>query len=149
MRLEEEIKQKNFKDEYHKLFINLIYTGNWVKNLDSDLFKSYNITSQQYNVLRILRGQHPKPISVNLITDRMLDKMSNASRLVEKLRQKNYVDRRECPSDRRQAEVLITEKGLDLLVRLDKELELRMGRFSNITPEESKIVNDILDKLRG
>lgn len=149
MRLEEEIKQKNFKDEYHKLFINLIYTGNWVRNLDSDLFKSYNITSQQYNVLRILRGQHPKPISVNLITDRMLDKMSNASRLVEKLRQKNHVDRRECPSDRRQAEVLITEKGLDLLVRLDKELELRMGRFSNITPEESKIVNDILDKLRG
>lgn len=149
MKLEEEIKQKKFKNEHHKLIINLIYTGNWVKNLDTALFKSYNITSQQYNVLRILRGQYPNPISVNLIGNRMLDKMSNASRLVEKLRQKELVIRRECASDRRQAEVIITEQGLALLEEIDKEMDKNSKRFNHITEEEAKTVNEILDKLRG
>ena len=149
MKLEEEIKQKKFKDEYQKLFINLIYTGNWAKNLDTDLFKSFNLTAQQYNVLRILRGQYPKPISVNLVADRMLDKMSNASRLVEKLRQKKWVQRKECPSDRRQVEILITDAGLSLLEDIDIEMEKRKGRFQYISKEEAKLVNDILDRLRG
>lgn len=149
MRLEKEIQQSKFQDEYHKLFINLIYTGNWAKNLDSDLFKAHKLTSQQYNVLRILRGQHPKPISVNLILDRMLDKMSNTSRLVEKLRQKALLERRECKEDRRQAEVLITKAGLDVLEAIDKEFEARKDRFNTITKEEAETVNSILDKLRG
>ncbi|MEX0811155.1 MAG: MarR family transcriptional regulator [Chitinophagales bacterium] len=149
MRLEEEIKQKKFKDEFHKLFINLIYTGNWVKNLDAALLKKHQLTSQQYNVLRILRGQYPEPVSVNLIVNRMLDKMSNASRLVEKLRKKELVERRECPKDRRQAEVLITETGLQLLDKIDKELTVQGNRFKQISKKEAKTVNDILDKLRG
>lgn len=149
MRLEEEIKQKKFKDEFHKLFINLIYTGNWVKNMDAALLKKNNITSQQYNVLRILRGQHPNPISINLIVDRMLDKMSNASRLVEKLRKKGWVERRECPSDRRQAEVLITDSGLSLLKDIDEVLTSEGNRFDKISKEEAKMVNDVLDRLRG
>lgn len=149
MRLEEEIKQKKFKDEFHKLFINLIYTGNWVKNMDAALLKMNNITSQQYNVLRILRGQHPNPISINLIVDRMLDKMSNASRLVEKLRKKGWVERRECPSDRRQAEVLITDSGLSLLKDIDEALTSEGNRFDKISKEEAKMVNDVLDRLRG
>ena len=135
MRLEDEIKQKKFKDEYHKLVVNLIYTGNWAKQVNVVLLKKHNLTSQQFNILRILRGQYPGPASVNLLIDRMLDKMSNASRLVEKLRQKKLVERRENDADR-QADVLITKKGLELLEEIDKELEVIDNTFRTITEEE-------------
>lgn len=149
MRLEDEIKQKQFKSELHKLVVNLIYTGNWIKDVNSQLLKPYGITSQQYNILRILRGQYPKPASVNMLIDRMLDKMSNASRLVEKLRQKGFVERKECPQDRRQADVVITQSGLDLLSKIDQEIEQVDDYMGNISEQEAKTVNELLDKLRG
>ena len=88
MELEKEINQKKFRNETHKLGVNIIYTFNWLNNIQSEFFKSSGITSQQFNVLRILRGQNPNPASVKLIRERMLDKMSDASRIVEKLRLK-------------------------------------------------------------
>lgn len=149
MRLEDEIQHKQFQSERHKLLVNLIYSGNWVKSLHAEVLKPYGLTLQQYNVLRILRGQYPKPASVNLLIERMLDKMSNASRLVEKLRLKGLVERRENDSDRRQADVIITEKGLELLTDLSKPIEQFEFRSTAISEAEAKKVNDILDRLRG
>ena len=93
MRLEKEIKSKTFKDPFEKLVVNIIYTWNWLNYWHNQQFKKYGISQQQYNILRILRGQYPNPATVNLLKERMLDKMSNASRLVEKLRQKGLVER--------------------------------------------------------
>lgn len=149
MRLEDEIQHKQFQSEHHKLLVNLIYSGNLVKSIHADVLKPYGLTLQQYNVLRILKGQYPKPASVNLLIERMLDKMSNASRLVEKLRVKGLVERRENDSDRRQADVLITTKGLNLLVELAKPMDKFENRSLLITEADAKKVNDILDKMRG
>lgn len=149
MKLEEEIKQKKFSSEYQKLIINLIYTGHWVKHINSQFLKPYGLTIPQYNLLRILRGQYPNPASVNLLIDRMLDKMSNASRLVERLRKKGLVERRPSEHDRRQADVLITQKGLDLLAALDTKMEKLEDHFQTINKKEAQQLNDMLDKLRG
>ncbi|MDX2001246.1 MAG: MarR family transcriptional regulator [Chitinophagales bacterium] len=149
MRLEDEIQQKQFKDEYQKLAVNLIYTGNWTKQLHADFLKSHKLTLQQYNILRILRGQYPNPATVNLLIERMLDKMSNASRLVEKLRQKKLVERRENANDRRQADVIITEKGLELLSLIDGGLVMTQSKLNTLDVNEAKQLNDLLDKLRG
>src|SRR4051812_44694265 len=108
MRLEEEIKQSKFKSEYHKVGVNIIYTANWLSHQHTKQCKEYDITPEQFNILRILRGQHPKPATVNLMIERMLNKMSNVSRLVEKLRKKGLVDRLTCKEDRRACDVLIT-----------------------------------------
>lgn len=148
MKLEEAIKQKKFKSEDERLIINLVFTSNWLANEQMYLFKRYGISAQQYNVLRILRGQHPHAATIGLIQERMLDRMSNASRLVEKLKQKELVKRNECPKDRRQVDVLITPKGMDLLAEIDG-CEDEMNRVTNgLVPDEKKQLNELLDKLR-
>src|SRR5688500_2777266 len=101
MRLEDEIQQKVFKSPYQKLAVNLLYTSNWLNNHYASFFKNLNLTTQQYNVLRILRGQHPNICSLKTIKERMLDRMSDASRIVDKLVSKGYVTRSQCSSDRR------------------------------------------------
>src|SRR5450432_4716960 len=105
MQLEKEINQKKFRNDAHKLGVNIIYTFGWLNNFQAALMKPFGITSQQFNVLRILRGQHPNPASVKLIRERMLDKMSDASRIVEKLRVKGFIDRKISADDRRACEV--------------------------------------------
>ena len=107
MKIEEEIKQKKFKDDYQKLVVNLLYTSNWMNAQFELLFKNSGITLQQYNVLRILRGQYPKPSSIKLIKERMLDRMSDASRIVDKLVLKKLVIRNQCPNDRRSVDVVM------------------------------------------
>lgn len=149
MELEKEIKQKKFKNEYQKLIVNLLYTSSWLHTLQSQYLKPFGITVQQYNILRILRGQHPCPATVNLLKERMLDKMSNASRLVEKLRVKGLVERHQCSKDRRAVDVLITEKGLALLAKLDEAAEKWEENLHNISQEEAREANRILDKMRG
>ncbi len=149
MRLEDEIQQKHFRSPYHKLALNLLYTGSWLQTLNARALKPYGLSPQQYNILRILRGQHPNPATVQLIKERMLDRMSNVSRLVEKLRQKGLVERRTCPSDRRAVDVVITDAGLQLLEALDREEETWLEALRNLTPEEASRLNELLDKLRG
>src|SRR4030067_3175061 len=121
MKLEEEIKQKKFRNEYHKLAVNIFYTHGWLINHHASFLKKRGITAAQYNILRILRGQYPNPATVKLLKERMLDKMSDASRLVEKLRSKGLVDRKINDKSRRNVDVLITQKGLDLLAEIDKK----------------------------
>jgi DNA-binding MarR family transcriptional regulator len=148
MKIEEEIKQSAFKSEYHKAFINMLYTASWLELEQSNLFKPFGITLPQYNVLRILRGQHPKPATISMLIERMLDKTSNASRIVDKLEVKELVTRKQCPNDRRTVDVLITDKGLALLKELDVLDDNNKTGIHNLTEEETIELNRILDKVR-
>jgi DNA-binding MarR family transcriptional regulator len=149
MEIGKEIKQPKFKNEHQKMVINLLFTSGWLTAKHSSNLKPYGISTQQFNILRILRGQHPKPATVNLLIDRMLDKNSNASRLVEKLRLKKLVERAICKEDRRAVNVLITQKGLDLLTELDKEETSFIKELKNLSEAEAEQLNSLLDKLRG
>jgi DNA-binding MarR family transcriptional regulator len=149
MKLEKEIQQSKFQNEFQKLYLNIIYTASWLNLKNTQRLKPYGISPQQYNILRILRGQYPNSATVTLLTERMLDKNSNASRLVEKLKQKQLVDRCECPEDRRAVNVRITDKGLELLAKLDNTDESIRNDLSTISAEDANLVNSILDKLRG
>ena len=148
MKLEDEIHQKKFNIEAHKLTINLLYTSNWLNSKHAECFKNMDIPVQQYNVLRILRGQYPKPSSVKLVKERMLDKMSDASRIIDKLKLKKLVVRTECPEDRRSVDILITDKGLGLLKSLDDMDKMPKELFKNLSSSEIKNLNTLLDKLR-
>ncbi|GAB2530494.1 MarR family winged helix-turn-helix transcriptional regulator [Rufibacter soli] len=147
MNIEDEIKQSAFKDAFHKAFINILYTSNWLQQRQAAMFKPFGITLPQYNVLRILRGQHPKPATVNLLIERMLDKTSNASRIVDKLETKKLVTREQCPTDRRTVDILITKKGMDLLKEMDS-LEGE-NHLQALTQEEATYLSHLLDKIRS
>jgi DNA-binding MarR family transcriptional regulator len=149
MRLEEEIMQNKFKNEYHRLSVNVIYSGNWINLMSCKYLKPFGLTSAQFNVLRILRGQYPKPVTVNLIIERMLDKMSNASRIVDKLVQKKLSERKICFKDRRRVDVVITNKGMKLLNEIAKCEDEWFSRFKVLNVNEAKKLNTLLDKLRG
>ncbi|MFB9865021.1 MarR family transcriptional regulator [Rufibacter immobilis] len=149
MKIEEEIKQSAFKDPFQKAFINVVFTANWVQQKQSALFKPYGVTLPQYNILRILRGQYPKPATVNLLIDRMLDKTSNASRIVDKLEAKELVTRKQCPTDRRTVDILITEKGLHLLQEMDALGGGNQTGIQNLSPQEAEQLNNLLDKIRS
>ncbi len=149
MKLEDEIGQKKFNSEQHKLMVNLIYSTNWMNAKYAGYFSNSDITIQQYNVLRILRGQYPKPCNIKLIKERMLDRMSDASRIVDKLLKKKLLVRKECPNDRRNVDILITEKGLKILSELDYIDNTCKDIFDTLTDKEIKTLNELLDKLRG
>ena len=149
MEIEKEIKQTKFQNEFHKVFINVIFTSGWLSEQFHKALKPYGVSLQQFNILRILRGQSGKPASIRVLQERMLDKMSNASRLVEKLRKKNLVERHECESDRRQVDVMITEKGMKLLGEIDRQMDDFQNNFSNLTKEEAEKLSNLLDKMRG
>lgn len=148
MSIETDIKQKKFRSPFQKLALNLMYTTKWLEYKQLESFKEYDITPQQYNVLRILRGQQGNPIKVSDITERMLDKSSNTSRLVDKLLAKNLAKRTSCESDRRAVDVVITEEGLALLKMLDPFIEGWENRFNIISEEEAEQISALLDKLR-
>ncbi len=147
MKLEEAIKQTKFNNAQHKVLLNLIYTAGLVHAEQTRFFKAYDLSPQQFNVLRILRGQHPNPASVGLVQERMLDQMSNASRLIEKLKQKKLLTRRECKEDRRQVDIVITDDGLNLLKEIDKvfiDFEHRLAKLSN---SDAETLNSLLDQI--
>lgn len=129
--------------------VNLLYTGNWATAANKRFLKPYTLSPEQYNLLRILRGLKGKPASVASLNERMLDKMSNVSRLVEKLRLKNLIERAENPVDRRQVEVKITPQGLDLLETIDKSFPTLLETFSSLNQQEAAQLNRLLDKCRN
>jgi DNA-binding MarR family transcriptional regulator len=149
MSLEEDILQPKFNSEYDKAVVNILFTGSWLYNLNASRFKPYDITPEQYNVLRILRGSHPKPMMLADITSRMIDKSSNATRLVEKLRAKGFLKREICEDNRRQVDIFITEKGLSVLKKIDQESAEWLSKLKSISKAEAAELNRILDKLRG
>ena len=149
VKIEDAIQQKEFQNEYVKLAINLMYTSSSLNIHQQRYFRQFGLTVPQYNILRILRGQKENPIGVNNLSGRMIDQTSNTSRLVEKLRIKGLVDRQVCESDRRQAEVRITQKGLDLLEAIDVTISDVDNLFTGLNKEEAAQLNDLLDKLRS
>jgi DNA-binding MarR family transcriptional regulator len=147
--IEDEIKQPRFRDCYQKVAINLLFTASWLQGLQQDFFKTYGITVQQFNILRILRGQHPNRISGVEIKGRMLDRNSDISRLVDRLLKKNLISKHLRPGDKRATDVAITEQGLSLLSQIDKELEAREKQMFGLTEDECNRLSDLLDKSRG
>lgn len=148
MSLEEDIQQKAFRNEYQKAILNIIYTYNYLTGVMTEVFKQFDITRQQYNVLRILRGQYPNPAAINLIKDRMLEKMSDTSRIVERLRLKGLIQREGRKSDKRSAEITITAEGLALLKKMQGPVDALEGVMAGLSIEETKELNKLLDKLR-
>ena len=148
MKLEEEIRQKKFKSPYQKALLNVLFTSNWLMNKQQEFFKPYGITAQQFNILRILKGQHPKGISGTEIKSRMLDKNSDVSRLLDRLVKKNLVERRSCPNDKRASDIFITNDGLGMLEALSKT-QKEIDSIFQLTEEEAAALSDLLDKARG
>ena len=118
-------------------------------SFQNELFRKNGLTTQQYNILRILRGQYPNPASIKNIRSRMLDKMSDASRIVEKLRLKGLIKRDVSNSDRRNVDVVITEKGLEMLTKLDPQMDQVLHALKNLSESEIHQLNELLDKMRG
>lgn len=147
--LQKEIKASKFENVFQQSLVNVIYTYHWNIQQVKEALKPFDITSQQYNVLRILRGQIPNPATVNLIKSRILDKMSDTSRIVDRLIQKGYVEKNISHQDKRAVDVIINQKGLSLLNRLDKEVDFSTFISPNLTAEEAKQLNFLLDKMRG
>ena len=150
MKLENEIRQEKFRSEYQKAILNIYYTNCFISSHFQEATKENGITQQQYNILRILRGQHPDAANMGLIKERMLDKSSDVSRIVERLRIKKLIERRTSRKDRRQMEVRITQNGLKLLADLDKGVQQMDNIISNnLSAKEAKTLNELLDKIRS
>jgi len=149
MKLEKAIQQSSFISNDQKISLNFMYTYNLFKEENKAFFSPYGITPQQFNVLRILRGKHPEPYTTSQIRDRMLDKMSDASRIVDRLVKKNLVKRSTTKADKRLVDVIISKEGLVLLDKIEKPLDAHMAsNFKNLTDEEKQIFNNLLDKIR-
>lgn len=148
MSIEKDIQQPKFRNEYHKTVVNLIFTYNWITEKTKQFFEKGDITSQQYNILRILRGAG-KPLSTLQIRQRMLDKMSDTSRIVDRLVKKELVQKVICKTDRRLVDVTITDTGMQLLDRLDSYNEQMDAMLGNLTEEDAKLLNQLLDKIRS
>ena len=149
MKIEEEILQSNFRNKEEKLIVNFIYTYNWLKEFHMKLFKPYGLTTQQYNILRILRGSSPTPLSLKMIKERMLDKMSDASRLIERLKKKKLVSCFPNINDRRNLDIVLNKNGFKILDEIDAVLPALDSLFKNMSESEMEQINDFLDKLRS
>lgn len=149
MRIEQELQQARFDSEHHKAALNILFTAGWINAIDLSFLKPYGISPQQFNVLRILRGQHPATVRLCDITPRMLDRMSNTARLVEKLRLKGFVSREQNQQNRREVDITITPEGLVLLKEIDAKMAEWYSHFTKISEAEAAQLNILLDKLRG
>ncbi len=149
MKIEEEIKQTKFRNVHHKLAINLLYTAAWLEDQNKNFFKEFGITNQQFNILRILRGQHPSKISGAEIKSRMIDKNSDVSRLLDRLIAKELVIKSQCPNDKRAADVVITDQGLKILKKIDAKMDQTDLSILQLTNEEATQLSNLLDKSRG
>lgn len=147
MSLEKEIYQQSFRSERHKAIVNIIYTFNWLRDRMQEQFTCHDLTMQQYNILRILRGAH-EPISTLQIRERMLDKMSDTSRIVDRLIVKELVEKKICARDKRLVDVFITEKGKTLLKEMDKYDSRMDDLVGTLTEEDAARLNSLLDAIR-
>lgn len=148
MKIEDEIKQSKFTNAYQKAVINLIFTAGWLQSKHQDFFKSAGITNQQFNILRILKGQHPQSTSVTEIKSRMLDKNSDVSRLLDRLAVKQLITKKTCPNDKRSADITITETGLTTLAELEKR-QCEIDGVLKLSEAEAQQLSDLLDKSRS
>lgn len=150
MKIEDVIKSTLPLDNSKKIILNIVYTQNVINDKFNEIVKPYDLSSEQYNVLRILRGQKGNPANMCLIQERMLAKTSNTTRLVDKLLLKKLVTREVCPENRRKIEVSITQKGLDILKELDSKIIDHENSFAkNLNTEELELLNQLIEKYRN
>lgn len=148
MGIEKDIQQARFHSAHQKAMVNMIYTMNWIKDQTRAFFEKEDITPQQFNILRILRGSYPQPLSTLQIRERMLEKMSDTSRIVDRLIAKNLVKKVTCKTDRRLVDVVITDKGRKLLEKMDQQQEEMDNVLGNLSEKDANILSDLLDKIR-
>ncbi len=149
MGIEEDIQQNKFRNPHQKAAINLLYTFSWIRDKTRTFFDAEDITPQQFNILRILRGSFPQPLSTLQIRERMLEKMSDTSRIVDRLIAKGLVKKLTCKNDRRLVDVIITDKGKKMLERLDEKQDEIDGVLGNLSEKDANILSDLLDKIRN
>jgi MarR family transcriptional regulator, 2-MHQ and catechol-resistance regulon repressor len=149
MGIEEDIQQAKFRNIYQKASINLIYTIGWFRERTRAIFEAEDITPQQFNILRILRGSFPKPLTTLQIRERMLEKMSDTSRIVDRLISKGLVKKLTCKTDRRLVDIIISDKGKKLLEKLDQRQDEMDAVLGNLSEKEAAILSDLLDKVRN
>lgn len=145
--IEKLIRVSSFQSEEQKLIVSIYYINSLIVNHFESVLAPYKISFQQFNVLRILRGQYPKPASVQLIRERMLDQKSDASRVIARLLKTGYLTSQVSKSDKRKADVLITPKGLEVLKQLDEKEKDLIGSVKGLTREEYILANELLQKI--
>ncbi len=148
MGIDKDIQQTKFRNAHQKAGINLIYTLGWIRERTKSIFDAEDITPQQFNILRILRGSFPNPLSTLQIRERMLEKMSDTSRIVDRLIAKGLVKKITCKKDRRLVDVIITDKGKKMLERLDARQDEIDGVMGNLSENDANILSNLLDKIR-
>ncbi len=149
MKLEEAIQQTKFTSVHHKVAVNLLYTAGWLQEKNKNFFKPYDLTNKQFNILRILRGHHPNKLSSAEIKNRMLDKNSDVSRLLDRLIVKKLIIKRQCDNDKRAADVIISDSGLSLLKQIDEHMDDTDMAVLNLNKTEAAQLSELLDKCRG
>jgi DNA-binding MarR family transcriptional regulator len=149
LKLEEAIKQKKFESEVQKAYLNILYTASWLQTESRDIYIKHGITSQQYNVLRILRGQYPQHANPKYIKDVMLDKNPDLTRLCDRLVKLGLIERAACPVNRRKMNIGITEQGLALLEKIDPEVTRYFDKIAHDRKVDFALLSDLLDSLRG
>lgn len=149
MQLQKETKTSKFENIHQQAIVNVLYTFSWCNDKMKQVVMPYDITTQQFNILRILRGQYPRPSTINLLKSRMLDKMCDASRIVERLIQKELVAKAVNSADKRAVDILISDKGLALLKKMDAEVDIASIVSANLSIQEAEVLNELLDKMRG
>lgn len=147
--IEQEIKQKKFSNELVKANVNLLFTANWLNNRITSLLKPHNVTHEQFNVLRILKGSHPSKMCQKDILSRMIAPNSNMTLLIKKLKDKNFVEVLQSDRDKREYEIAISETGLKLLSKIEAMLQTKITDFNLLDEAEAVVLNSLLDKLRG
>jgi DNA-binding MarR family transcriptional regulator len=149
MKIEEAIKAK-FPNSVHKAVVNVMFTSNWLRDQQAQVFSEYDLLPQHFNVLRILLGKHPQPVSPGAIKEVMIDKGTDVTRLLNKLEERGLIERRICLENRRMIDVLLTAGGLALANELSvKVKETTSPYHEQLTPEEAELLSQLLDKLRG
>lgn len=148
MRIENREKHLAFSNEWHKLRVNLLQTGSWLRGELTQFLKPFGVTQQQFNILRVLRDHHPQALSTQQLRDRLIDRMSDTSRLVDRLQQKKLVCKEECSQDKRLVDVNITDEGRTLLCQIDERMSDLDEVMQNLNEKEAKVLNHLLDRLR-
>lgn len=149
MKIEEAIKQtKAFNSVYQKAGVNLMYTNSWYTAKLKSFFKSFGLTVKQYNILRILKGAG-KPVSTSFIRERLLDKMSDVSRIIDRMYDKNLVNKEVCSNDKRLVDIGLTQVGEKKLTEVGDQAETMDNMFNALSIEEAELLNALLDKLRN
>jgi DNA-binding MarR family transcriptional regulator len=148
MSIEKEIRQRDFRNEYQKATINILYSANWLEDRIKNFLEPEDITLQQYNILRILRNAG-KPLSTLQIRERMIDRMSDTSRIVERLLKKELVEKKVSAADKRLVDVTISKKGDELLDKIDLHIDALDNIIDKLTQDEAKTLNKLLDKMRS